>query len=254
VAGSAAALTLGLSSGPGPPSAPSSRLDALADIPAPAAPAFQVGHPVPLPPGRGLTRWQASRSTATARAAPAAGAAAVGTLPARTPEGTANIVLPTAVARDGAGALWVRVVLPTLPRPTPGWVPRTALGASGVVATRLVVDRARLTATLLRHDRPVLTVPVGIGTPAAPTPAGRYVVRDRLVRYRSPFYGPVAFGTSARSPTLTDWPAGGYVGIHGTDRPDLIPGRISHGCVRLRNPDMRRLARRMPVGTPVVVR
>jgi lipoprotein-anchoring transpeptidase ErfK/SrfK len=63
----------------------------------------------------------------------------------------------------------------------------------------------------------------------------------------------VAFGTSARSPQATDWPAGGFVGIHGTDQPDLIPGRISHGCIRLRNPDIVRLGHLMPVGTPITI-
>jgi lipoprotein-anchoring transpeptidase ErfK/SrfK len=67
------------------------------------------------------------------------------------------------------------------------------------------------------------------------------------------FYGPVAFGTNARSPVLTDWPGGGFIGIHGTDEPQVIPGRISHGCIRLRNSDILKLARLMPVGTRVVV-
>jgi hypothetical protein len=71
--------------------------------------------------------------------------------------------------------------------------------------------------------------------------------------YRSPAYGPVAFGTSVRSPAATGWPAGGFVGIHGTDRPDLVPGRVSHGCIRLRNADIRALARRMRVGTPLTI-
>jgi lipoprotein-anchoring transpeptidase ErfK/SrfK len=53
---------------------------------------------------------------------------------------------------------------------------------------------------------------------------------------------------------LTDWPGGGFIGIHGTDRPALIPGRISHGCIRMRNADILALARRMPVGTPVTIR
>jgi lipoprotein-anchoring transpeptidase ErfK/SrfK len=75
-----------------------------------------------------------------------------------------------------------------------------------------------------------------------------------LTSYRSSFYGPVAFGTSARSSVLTDWPAGGFVGIHGTDRPDLIPGRVSHGCIRMQNRDIMRLARLMPVGTPLTIR
>jgi lipoprotein-anchoring transpeptidase ErfK/SrfK len=67
-------------------------------------------------------------------------------------------------------------------------------------------------------------------------------------------YGPIAFGTSARSSVLTDWPGGGYIGIHGTDAPRLIPGHISHGCVRLRNAAILRLARVMSVGTPLTIR
>jgi lipoprotein-anchoring transpeptidase ErfK/SrfK len=109
------------------------------------------------------------------------------------------------------------------------------------------VDLARMRLTLLRRGRAVLHAPVGIGQSRWPTPRATFLVRNRLQRYASPPYGPVAFGTSARSPTLTDWPAGGFVGIHGTDRPDLVPGRVSHGCVRLRNRDMLRLARLTPV-------
>ena len=95
---------------------------------------------------------------------------------------------------------------------------------------------------------------VGVGVPRWPTPRGRFYVRNRLTRYESPTYGPLAFGTSARSPTVTDWPAGGFVGIHGTNRPDLLPGRVSHGCIRMRNDDILELARRMPVGTPLTIR
>jgi lipoprotein-anchoring transpeptidase ErfK/SrfK len=132
-------------------------------------------------------------------------------------------------------------------------VPRRALGGYVAVRTRLDIDLERLRATLYRRGRPVLRAPIGVGMPGWSTPRGRFYIRDRLTRYRSPEYGPVAFGTSARSPTATDWPAGGYVGIHGTDRPQLIPGRISHGCIRMRNGDILTLARRMPVGTPVRV-
>jgi lipoprotein-anchoring transpeptidase ErfK/SrfK len=100
----------------------------------------------------------------------------------------------------------------------------------------------------------VFTAPIGVGLPRWPTPRGEYYVRERLAGFDDPFYGPVAFGLSARSPVLTDWPGGGYVGIHGTDRPSLLPGRVSHGCIRLRNADILRLARLMPLGTPVTVR
>ena len=99
----------------------------------------------------------------------------------------------------------------------------------------------------------VFSAPVGVGKPESPTPGGEFYVRNRLSGFGDPFYGPVAFGTSARSAVLTDWPAGGFVGIHGTDRPDLLPGRVSHGCIRLRNADVLALGRLMPVGTPVRV-
>jgi len=44
------------------------------------------------------------------------------------------------------------------------------------------------------------------------------------------------------------------VGIHGTNEPNLIPGRPSHGCIRVRNADMARLYALTPVGTPIELR
>ena len=99
----------------------------------------------------------------------------------------------------------------------------------------------------------MLRAPVGVGLSQWPTPRGRFYVRNKLVRYRSDFYGPLAFGTSARSAVLTDWPGGGFVGIHGTNQPELIPGRVSHGCIRMRNRDIERLGRLLPVGTPITI-
>jgi len=44
-----------------------------------------------------------------------------------------------------------------------------------------------------------------------------------------------AFGTNGYSPTLTDWPGGGVVGIHGTNQPRILPGRVSKGYVCIEN-------------------
>jgi lipoprotein-anchoring transpeptidase ErfK/SrfK len=226
---------------------------AVAVLPPPVAPAFTPGEPRQLGPTRNLSHWAPVERAVAARAAPAATAPVVATLSRRTPEGTRNAVAVLARREDGDGGRWVRVRLAVLPNGTSGWVPRAALGGYVTVDTRLDVDLDRLRATLYRDGRPVFRAAVGVGAPSRPTPTGRFYIRNRLTRYRSPAYGPVAFGTSARSPEATDWPAGGFVGIHGTDRPDLIPGRISHGCIRMRNPDIRVLARQMPVGTPVTI-
>ena len=217
-------------------------------LPVPVKPAFTPGAPRQLGSLTHLSLWAPVSRSVTVRIAPAEHAPPVAQLSPRTPEGTRNVVAIVERRRT-----WVRVALAILPNGSTGWVPRTALGGYGALRTRLDVDLRRLRATLYRDGREVFRAAVGVGRASTPTPSGRFYVRNRLVRYRSPTYGPVAFGTSARSPSATDWPAGGFVGIHGTDRPDLIPGRISHGCVRMRNADILELARRMPVGTPVTV-
>jgi lipoprotein-anchoring transpeptidase ErfK/SrfK len=223
-------------------------------LPAPPRPALTVPRPTGLGGGARVAVWTSVLRSTTARARPNGDARPVARLARKTPEGTANVVLVGGRASDARRRVWVRVRLPVLPNGTSGWVPRRALGAYQTIRTHLVVDRSALTATLLRDGRPVFHADVGIGQARWPTPRGRFYVRNRLTRYRSPAYGPLAFGTSARSERLTDWPAGGFVGIHGTDQPGLLPGRVSHGCIRMRNGDIVRLSRLMDVGTPLTIR
>jgi lipoprotein-anchoring transpeptidase ErfK/SrfK len=247
LAAGGAGAAIGAGSGgdtPGPPAA----VDAL---PQPIAPAFTPGRPRTLPAMPYLSRWAPVRVAATARRRPDARSAAVAHLATTTPEGTTNIVLVLGRRADRAGRLWVRAALATLPNGRTGWVPRSALGGYGTVETRLVVDLRRLTATLLRAGRPIFQARVAVGRPQWPTPRGRFYVRNRLTRFAGPTYGPLAFGTSARSAHLTDWPDGGFIGIHGTDQPQLIPGRVSHGCIRMRNGDIVALDKLMPIGTPL---
>jgi L,D-transpeptidase-like protein len=226
----------------------------LEALPASPPSALEIGRPERLSAGRYLSRWTVVRRPALAYAQPSARSSVVARLPTTAPEGTPNL-LAVLRARPGAdGALWVYVRLPVLPNGKAGWVRRTSLGSYQVVNTRLVVDRARLEATLYRNGESIFSAPIGIGTEAWPTPAGEFNIRSELTRYASPFYGPIAFGTTARSAVLTEWPEGGFIGIHGTNEPQLLPGRVSHGCIRLRNKDIRNLATLMPVGTPVTIR
>ena len=227
---------------------------ASASLAALPAPALRVQQPVPLRTERDLAYWSPVLRSVSARASPAADAPKVALLATRTAEQTPNIVLTMGRATDARGRVWTRVRLPVLPNNTTGWVPRSALGGLSVVRTRLVVDLERLTATLYRAGKRIFSAGIGVGAPQWPTPRGEFYIRNKLASYASPFYGPVAFGTSARSEVLTDWPAGGFVGIHGTNRPELLPGRVSHGCIRMRNQDILRLARLLPVGTPLTIR
>jgi hypothetical protein len=222
-------------------------------LPESPRPAFTPSKPRLLDRSETVYRWAPVVRRTEARRAPSARAPVVATVETRTPEDTANIVIVLG-DRIERGALWVRVRLAVLPNNTTGWLPRSALGGYHFVHTHLVVDLEQLTATLLSDGRPIFRARVGVGRKQWPTPQGFFYVREKLTKFASPFYGPVAFGTSARSSVLTDWPSGGFVGIHGTNEPELVPGQISHGCIRLRNPDVLRLNRLMPVGTPITIR
>ena len=102
------------------------------------------------------------------------------------------------------------------------------------IQTHLTIARGKLKATLRKDGKKIWSSRIGIGKAGTETPAGRFWIRERLSNLRgSPVYGPWAFGTSAYSATLTDWPGGGVIGIHGTNQPELIPGRPSHGCIRV---------------------
>ena len=46
---------------------------------------------------------------------------------------------------------------------------------------------------------------------------------------------------------------GGSYAIHGTDRPDLIGKKVSHGCVRAANQDMAKIYNMMDVGDKVII-
>jgi hypothetical protein len=189
-----------------------------------------------------------------ARARPSDSASVVVRLRAQTPEHIPHVVYLLGGRIDRAGHYWLRVRLPILPNGSSGWIPRNAVAGFRTVDTHLVIDRGRLRITLLRRGRPIFRSIIGVGEPRWPTPAGRFYVRERLTGFTDPIYGAIAFGTNGRSSVLTDWPGGGFIGIHGTNQPEILPGRVSHGCVRLPNPSIRRLDRLMRIGTPVTIR
>jgi hypothetical protein len=199
-----------------------------------------------------ISRWAYVRRPIMVRSQPRISAFAKTRLRLWTPEYYPNLVLALHERIDRNGT-WVQVRLPILPNNSTGWIKRGALGGFRITRDHLVVDRAATRATLFRNGAAIFKAPVGVGKSSSPTPAGEFYITEKMTGFHNAAYGPIAFGTNARSAVLTDWPGGGYVGIHGTDAPGLIPGHISHGCVRLRNAAILRLARLTGVGTPVTI-
>lgn len=205
-----------------------------------------------------VSYWAYPQVGAILRAAPSVHARAVGRLRFLTADGLGQAQIYTASRQErvpNTGVEWTEVSLPQRPNGTTGWVTASALGPLHVVYGLLVIDRSRLRATLYnRNSHAIWSAPIGIGRPSLPTPAGHFYVLEKLRAIGGSTYGPFAFATSAYAPTLTDWPGGGVVGIHGTDQPQLIPGDPSHGCIRLRNSDITTLWHLLKIGTPIDIR
>jgi len=96
---------------------------------------------------------------------------------------------------------------------------------------------------------------IGVGEAATPTPRGTYFI-TALFRLIDPYgpYGPYAFGLSGFSNVLRSFGGGpGQLAIHGTNDPGGIGSNVSHGCIHVSNPEITRLSKELPLGTPVQI-
>jgi hypothetical protein len=151
---------------------------------------------------------------------------------------------------------WIKIRIPGRPNGRTGWVQRNALDRFHMTHEAVVVNVEKERLYVYENGRAIWNAPVGVGAPSMPTPRGHFWLNEffNLTADPSSGYYPYAFGTTDYS-TLTDWPGGGVVGIHGPygAPASAIPGRISHGCIRLRIPDDYWFGRHVKLGTPVTV-
>jgi lipoprotein-anchoring transpeptidase ErfK/SrfK len=216
-----------------------------------AAPARAAAPPVAVPLSNEwtVTRWAYPNALAAARSRPSVLAHTVARLHYFTEDGRPEIYLALERVRVH-GHTWVRVRLPMRPNGTLGWIPAAAVSLTPVHSA-IVVHRATRRIELFRDGRRVLLARVAVGAPGRETPLGSFYVTARFVP-DDPFLGVFALETSAYS-KLTEWPGGGVVGIHGTNLPQLIGQRVSHGCVRVLNATADALRRLAPLGTAVTI-
>jgi lipoprotein-anchoring transpeptidase ErfK/SrfK len=150
-----------------------------------------------------------------------------------------------------------RVLLPTRPNGTFGWVRTDSVDLLRHNFSILVeLDAFRL--TVFDHEEVVLKTTVGVARNNAPTPLGRYYTTE-IIRPLQPdsVYGAFAYGLSGFSDTFTTFNGGpGQLGIHGTNDPDTLGTSVSSGCIRTSNDDITRMVEEIKVttGVPVEVR
>lgn len=149
---------------------------------------------------------------------------------------------------------WVKVSLPTRPNGGTGWIEEknVELRANDMA---IKVDLAAKKATITKNGEVVLETPVAVGTDQNKTPKGEFYVTDLVQTDDAKgAYGPFALGLSAHSDSLTEFGGGdGQVAIHGTNEPASIGKAVSHGCVRMPNETIAKLANMTSLGTPVSI-
>ncbi len=164
-----------------------------------------------------------------------------------------QIFLVTQTKTNG-GDGWVQVLLPIRPNGTKGWVHANDV----TLATdpyRIKVSLGAHTISVTNGNSPIYQGPVATGLPATPTPTGHYYLRV-LIKAINPntVYGPYAYGLSSHSNVYSSFEGGdAEIGIHGNDNASVLGHDASHGCIRMDNTEITKLAAILPLGTPVDV-
>jgi len=196
-----------------------------------------------------------SRGRLIARTAPSDDAPAVRTFGPRTPEGVTRVFLVRQRALGAnCAAAWYQVDLPIRPNGSTGWIERNDVSLSQH-DYRIVIALGAHQITVYKGDAVFVQEPIGVGTKDTPTPGGTYYTKE-LYRPPNPNgpYGPYAYALSGYSDVLTDFAGGdGVLGIHGTNDPSALGHDVSHGCIRMSNPGITKLAQTLPLGVPVEI-
>ncbi len=117
----------------------------------------------------------------------------------------------------------------------------------------MFVDLSEHTLIVYKGGKEIQREVVAVGTAKYPTPTGSFFLRE-LAKPGNPrgAYGPWAFGLSAYSNVLQTFGRGdGQIGIHGTNQPGALGTNASHGCIRMKNASITKLAQTLPQGVPI---
>jgi lipoprotein-anchoring transpeptidase ErfK/SrfK len=149
---------------------------------------------------------------------------------------------------------WAAIPTPLLPTGQLGWVKLDPSKLrAGWTPYAVEVDLSMRVAQLRRGDRVLRSFAVTVGAPGSSTPTGRFAVTDIFQGNLNPAYGCCAVATTARQSDLpSGWFGGDRIAIHGTYGP--LGVAASHGCVRAANENVGALVKRVPLGSPVIIR
>ncbi|GAX34298.1 ErfK/YbiS/YcfS/YnhG family protein [Nodularia sp. NIES-3585] len=126
--------------------------------------------------------------------------------------------------------------------------------------TEVVVNLSDRRTYVYNRGEVIASYPIAIGKEGWETPTGSFRVTDmeHYPIWQHPITGKV-FPSGADSPLGERWigfwsDGRNEIGFHGTPDTHLLGAAISHGCLRMRNEDVRLLYEQVDIGTLVSVR
>ncbi len=155
--------------------------------------------------------------------------------------------------------------MPLIPKPKPKMArvlratPHITM-ALAAMSTRIVVDLSEARVYSYWGKQRVGVYPVAVGQPGWETPTGTFKVINKQLNpvWKQPITGEL-FPAGSNNPLGDRWigfwaDERHQIGFHGTNNEKLVGKAVSHGCLRMRNADIRALYKQVSIGTPVVVR
>jgi lipoprotein-anchoring transpeptidase ErfK/SrfK len=127
----------------------------------------------------------------------------------------------------------------------------------------IVVHRGSFQLSFYKHLKLAKTYGIAVGQVGLETPAGLYHIQNKAVDpawhvpnsdWAGDLAGTVVPGGTPQNPLKARW-MGIYAGagIHGTDASGSIGTAASHGCIRMRIPEVIELYDQVPVGAPIYI-
>ncbi|AFY99525.1 L,D-transpeptidase [Calothrix sp. PCC 6303] len=176
-----------------------------------------------------------------------------------------NLTKPLAVSNKLPGLLQIPNKSVTQPiESNSGTTNLKQTSQSNVVRNQnyVVVDLSDRRVYVYHTDQVIASYPTGIGKKGWETPVGKFNVMHKELHpaWRHPITGKV-FPPGPDSPLGDRWIGfmsvsadKGEIGFHGTPDESLVGDSVSHGCLRMRNADVRMLFEQVSTGTSVEVR
>ena len=148
---------------------------------------------------------------------------------------------------------WERILLPSRPNRSTGWIYAAGGGLKNAYSAYQVrIGLATRRLTILDAGHRLGSWTGAVGAPSPPTPTGRTFLLASLAPAH-PSYSPLILPLGTHSASLDTFGGGpGTVALHGWPDKSVFGHRISHGCVRVPAAALRLLTR-IPLGSFVMI-